>query len=121
VVVVCDHLTDPDPIRANHHGMLEVARDRTHTRNLTGGHLVDLFAMVGLGAIQLVEESFTLDFDEWFDRGTPGEAKATVRDWLTTGPLIRSFRPRPLQNGSIQIDCLRAIVRGIKSGLARPG
>ena len=43
VVIVNDHITDPDPTVAAHHAALEVARDRTHTRNLTGGELVDLF------------------------------------------------------------------------------
>ncbi len=42
ILVVSDHLTDPHPDRAAYHGALEVARDRTHTRNLTGGELVDL-------------------------------------------------------------------------------
>jgi 2-polyprenyl-3-methyl-5-hydroxy-6-metoxy-1,4-benzoquinol methylase len=60
VLVVCDHITDPDPAIAAHHGALEVARDRTHTRNLTGGELVDLFASAGLGEIRYLEEPFTL-------------------------------------------------------------
>jgi SAM-dependent methyltransferase len=114
VLVVNDHLTDPDLSRARHHAAIELARDQTHTRNLTGGQLVDLFAAAGLVAIRLTEESFTLDFDEWFDRGTPGEPKATVREWLVAGPPLRSFRPHLLKNGSLRIDCLRAIVRGIK-------
>jgi 2-polyprenyl-3-methyl-5-hydroxy-6-metoxy-1,4-benzoquinol methylase len=114
VVVVNDHITDPDPSVANHHAGIEVARDRTHVRNLTGGELVDLFAFAGLTVIRYVEESFTLDFDEWFDRGTPCEPKAEVRRRLLDGPMIRSFRPQLLDNGSIRIDCFRAIVRGIK-------
>jgi 2-polyprenyl-3-methyl-5-hydroxy-6-metoxy-1,4-benzoquinol methylase len=114
-LVVNDHLTDPDPVLAQHHAAIEIARDQTHTRNLTGGQLVDLFATSGLIDIRLVEESFTLDFDEWFDRGTPGEPKATVRDWLVAGPPTRSFRPLLLDNGSVRIDCFRAIVRGVKA------
>ena len=114
ILVVCDHLTDPQPDRAAHHAALEVARDRTHTRNLTGGELVDLLARAGLVDIRLVEEPFTLDFDEWFDRGTPGDTKDSVRARLLSGPVIRSFRPHLLANGSIRIDCARAIVRGIK-------
>jgi 2-polyprenyl-3-methyl-5-hydroxy-6-metoxy-1,4-benzoquinol methylase len=114
VLVVGDHLTDTNPVLAQHHAAIEIARDQTHTRNLTGGQLVDLFAEAGLVAIRLVEESFTLDFDEWFDRGTPGEPKATVREWLVAGPPIRTFRRHLMENGSLRIDCLRAIVRGIK-------
>ena len=48
VLVVNDHLTDPDPDRAEHHRLLEWARDHTHTRSLTGGDIVDLFAAAGL-------------------------------------------------------------------------
>ena len=114
VIVACDHITDPDPAIARHHHELEVARDRTHTRNLTGGELVDLFARSGLENITLVEEPFVLDFDEWFDRGTPGDAKESVRDKLLLGPVIRSFRRRLQGDGSIRIDCIRAIARGLK-------
>jgi 2-polyprenyl-3-methyl-5-hydroxy-6-metoxy-1,4-benzoquinol methylase len=115
VLVVNDHITDPDPAVAAHHAALEVARDRTHTRNLTGGGLVDLLASAGLGDIRYVEEPFTLDFDEWFDRGTPSDTKAAVRSRLLAGPVIRGFRPHLSEEGSIRIDGLRAIVRGLKS------
>jgi 2-polyprenyl-3-methyl-5-hydroxy-6-metoxy-1,4-benzoquinol methylase len=115
VLVVNDHITNPDPDIANHHAAIEVARDRTHVRNLTGGELVDLFAAAGLTSIRYVEEPFPLDFDEWFDRGTPSETKAEVRQRLLQGPIIRSFRPKVLENGSIRIDCFRAIVRGVKA------
>jgi SAM-dependent methyltransferase len=115
VLVVNDHITDPDPIVAAHHAALEIARDRTHTRNLTGGELVDLFASAGLSDIGYREESFHLDFDEWFDRGTPSDAKSTVRTRLLGGPVIRSFRPMLTEDGSIRIDCFRAIVRGVKT------
>jgi len=114
ILAVSDHLTDPNPDRAAYHGALEVARDRTHTRNLTGGELVDLLAFAGLVDIRLVEESFTLDFDEWFDRGTPGDTKQSVRTRLLSGPVIRGFSPQLLENGSIRIDCVRATVRGVK-------
>jgi len=115
VLVVNDHVTDPSRQAADHHAALEIARDRTHTRNLTGGELVDLFAGAGLRDIRLVEDSFTLDFDEWFDRGTPGDTKSAVRERLLAGPVIRSFRPRLLEDGSIRIDGVRAIVRGVKA------
>jgi 2-polyprenyl-3-methyl-5-hydroxy-6-metoxy-1,4-benzoquinol methylase len=115
ILVVNDHITDPDPHVAAHHGKLEVARDRTHTRNLSGGELVDLFASTGLTDIRYVEESFTLDFDEWFDRGTPSDTKDHVRERLRSGPSIRGFRPEFLGDGSIRIACFRGIVRGVKT------
>jgi SAM-dependent methyltransferase len=114
VLIVNDHLTDPDPSVAAHHAAIEVARDRTHTRNLTGGELVDLFARAGLVDVQYFEERFTLDFDEWFDRGTPSDSKEAVRSLLLSGPVIRSFRPRRVAHGPLRIDCFRAIVRAMK-------
>jgi SAM-dependent methyltransferase len=114
ILVVNDHITDPDPAAAAHHAALELARDRTHTRNLTGGELVDLFASSGLTAISYWEENFSLDFDEWFDRGTPSDSKASVRDRLLSGPIIRSFRPQLMADCSVRVDCRRAIVRGVK-------
>jgi 2-polyprenyl-3-methyl-5-hydroxy-6-metoxy-1,4-benzoquinol methylase len=113
ILIANDQVTDPDPLLANHHAAIEVARDQTHTRNLKGGQLVDLFAAAGLTSIRYIEDTFTLDFDEWFDRGTPGEPKETVREWLLSGPVIRSFRARLLEDRSIRIDGLRAIVRGV--------
>jgi SAM-dependent methyltransferase len=114
VLVVCDHLTDPDPRRADHHERLERARDRSHTRSLTGGQIVDLFAASGLSDITLVEESYDLDFDEWFDRGSPDDTKMNVRTALLTGPSVRGFAPDLRRDGSIRIEGIRAIVRGTK-------
>ena len=112
--MVSDHVTDPDRVIAEHHSAIEIARDRTHTRNLTGGELVDLFASAGLTQITYIEETFVLDFDEWFDRGTPADSKPNVRARLLDGPPIRSFHARELPDGSVRINGLRAIVRGIK-------
>jgi len=114
VLVVCDHATDPDPARAGDHERLERARDRTHTRNLTTGGLVDLLASAGLNEIRAAEEAFSLDFDEWFDRGTPSAPKADVREGLLSGLPIRGFRAAPQGDGSLRIDCVRALVRGVK-------
>jgi len=113
VLVVCDHVTDPDPAIAEHHNAIEIARDTTHTRNLTGGELVDLLAGAGLSSITFAEESSVLDFDEWFDRGTPGETKDVVRNRLLSGPTIRTFRPTPLPSNAVRIDGIRASVRGV--------
>lgn len=114
VLVVCDHLTDPDAHLADHHERLERARDRSHTRSPTGGQLVDLFAAAGLFQITLVEDAYDLDFDEWFDRGTPDDTKENVRASLLNGPRVRGFAPSPRPDGSIAIQGIRAIVRGVK-------
>ncbi len=114
VLVVCDHLTDPDPDPADHHERIERARDRSHTRSLTGGQIVNLLAAAGLRGITLAEESYALDFDEWFDRGSPDETKENVRAALLEGQRIRGFSPDVREDGSIRIDALRAIVRGTK-------
>jgi SAM-dependent methyltransferase len=114
VLVVCDHLTDPDPGRADHHEWLERARDRSHTRSLTGGQIVDLFAAVGLSRITLIEEAYDLDFDEWFDRGSPDDTKENVRNVLLNGPRVRGFAPTLGEDGSVRIEGIRAVVRGVK-------
>ena len=114
VLVVCDHLTDPDAGRADLHERIERARDRSHTRSLTGGQIVNLFAAAGLSEIRLVEESYDLDFDEWFDRGSPDDTKENVRAVLLDGPQVRGFAPTLLVDGSIRIESIRAILRGVK-------
>ncbi len=75
---------------------------------------LNLFAGAGLVSIRFAEESFVLDFDEWFDRSTPGESKESVRTRLLSGPAIRTFRPTALPGGAVRIDCIRASVRGEK-------
>ncbi len=111
-------MTRPRGTRDDRTGAIEIARDRNHTRNLIDGELVDLFAGAGLSDIRYVEESFKLDFDEWFDRGTPSDTKASVRSRLLSGPLIRSFQPYVSDDGLIRIDCFRAILRCSKQGEA---
>ncbi len=116
VLVLCDHTTDPDPLHADWHTAIERARDRTHTRNHTSGALVDLMAHAGLENLRLVEEAFALDFDEWFDRGTPTLSKEAVRALVLEGPRARGFRARELRGGAVRIDCWRAMVRGSLPG-----
>jgi SAM-dependent methyltransferase len=113
-VVVSDHTTDPDPAAAAWHLDIERARDRTHVRNLTSGELADAFARAGLDQLQLVEERFDLDFDEWFDRGTPTLPKDAVRPRLLAGS-GRTFRPEKRPDGGVTIRCVRALVRGVRA------
>jgi SAM-dependent methyltransferase len=110
-VVASDHVGDPDPARAAWHGRIELDRDTTHVRNLTPGELVDLFARAGLANVRLVEEPLDLDFDEWFDRGTPGVPKDQVRRLLLAGT-ARGFAPVPRPDGGVTIRAVRALVRG---------
>lgn len=114
VLAACDHTTDPDALRADWHQRIEIGRDRTHTRNPTPGAMVDLLAAAGLTHLRLYEEPLVLDFDEWFDRGTPSEDKTTVRNWLLSGATARGFHPQLQANGSVRIDGWLAVVRGIK-------
>jgi SAM-dependent methyltransferase len=111
VVVASDHVADPDPARARWHAEIEVARDATHVRNLTGGELLDAFARAGLARLRLAEEALDLDFDEWFDRGTPRVPKDEVRRMLLAGR-ARGFEPGPRPDGGITIRAARALVRG---------
>jgi SAM-dependent methyltransferase len=113
VVVASDHVADPDPARARWMQEIEVGRDTTHTRNVSAGELVDLFARAGLAGVSLVEETAQLDFDEWFDRGTPRLPKAEVRRMLLSGT-ARGFEPVLRPDGGVTIRIVRALVRGVK-------
>ncbi len=119
IVAACDHTTDPDSTRADWHQRIERGRDRTHTRNLTPGQLIDLLAAAGLTDLRLVEEPLVLDFDEWFDRGTPAEDKESVRRLLLSGPSARGFHPRRMEDGRVRIEGWLALVRGVKPCRAR--
>jgi hypothetical protein len=112
--VLCDHLADPDPKLAEWHNRIEILRDHTHTASLSAGTIVDLLATAGLEATSLVEEHYTLDFDEWFDRGTPLTSKDEVRQQILNGPRNRGFWGKLQSDGSIEIDCRRVMVRGYK-------
>jgi SAM-dependent methyltransferase len=116
VLVLCDHTTDPDAERAAWHQAVERARDTTHTANHTPGAMVDLCAGAGLTDLRMVEHEFGLDFDEWFDRGTPGATKDEVRALLRSGPGARGFEPELEGDGSVYIACSRALVRGVRGG-----
>ncbi len=114
VLLVSDHTTDPDPARARWHAEVERLRDGTHVRNLTPGEIADAFAAAGLESLRLAEEPFALDFDEWFDRGTPSGSKEEVRALLLAGPGARGFAPVPSGSGPIRIDCWRLLARGVR-------
>jgi SAM-dependent methyltransferase len=113
VVLAFDLSADADPERAAWADEVERDRDRTHVRTLTPGELVDAFARARLADVRLVEEELTLDFDEWFDRGTPAAPKDAVRARLLEGT-SRGFAPRRRADGGFEIRCLRALVRGTK-------
>lgn len=112
-VVLCDHVTDPDPAAALGHQQIERARDRSHTHNLTSGGLADALAAAGLSAVELLEEDLLLDFDEWFDRGTPALPKAEVRERVLEGR-ARGFTPTLRSDGGITLRCVRVLARGIR-------
>jgi 2-polyprenyl-3-methyl-5-hydroxy-6-metoxy-1,4-benzoquinol methylase len=114
ILVVSDHTTDPLPQHAAHHEAIERSRDHIHTTNLTAGQIVDLLGRAGLEQISFAEESYVLDFDEWFDRGTPQESKENVRAMILSGPVIRGFRATLHPDGAIRIDGIRGIARGVK-------
>jgi len=112
-LVVCDHTADPDPAAAAWHNDIERRRDRTHTRNLSAGGLVDLLAGAGLVEITLAEFPFVLDFDEWFERGTPADTKDAVYQRLLAGPPVRGFRVTPLADRRLRIDGWIAVARAL--------
>jgi SAM-dependent methyltransferase len=112
VIVASDHATDPDEAAARWHQEIERARDKTHVRNLTPGELVDSLGRAGLRLVRLEEDEFVLDFDEWFDRGTPALAKDAVRALVLAGR-ARGFDPVARSDGGIDIRCVRLVARGV--------
>ncbi|HZR10603.1 MAG TPA: hypothetical protein VFA79_18595, partial [Myxococcales bacterium] len=80
----------------------------------TSGGLVDALGRAGLVEVKLVEEPFELDFDEWFDRGTPGAAKAEVRARILAGR-ARGFDPVQRRDGGITLRCVRVLARGVRA------
>jgi SAM-dependent methyltransferase len=114
ILVLCDHTTDPDSSRAEWHRRIECLRDRSHTTNLTGGQILDLMGQCGLVEVQAREEAFVLDFDEWFDRGTPAASKEAVRAEMVSGPGARGFAVRMAEGGSVAMACWRTLARGKK-------
>lgn len=114
-VVASDHTGDPDPAAARWHADVERWRDRTHVRNPTPGEIADLLAGAGLESIALLEETFELDFDEWFDRGAPSRPKAEVRAAVLSGR-ARGYDPVARADGGITIRCFRTLARGLKPG-----
>ncbi len=119
VLALCDHVTDANAERARWHQEVEKLRDKTHTRNLSAGEVVDLLGTCGLVRVRVEEEPFSLDFDEWFDRGTPVAGKAEVRAKLLAGS-ARGFRPREEGRG-VAMDCIRLLVRGEKGASGTVG
>ena len=113
VLIACDHTTDPAPAQAEAHQAIEKARDGTHTRNLTTGELLNLFALAGLTNLSSREEAFSLDFDEWFDRGTPVASKSEVRAQVLASR-ARGFTAEEQPGGAVTISCWRSYVRGVK-------
>jgi SAM-dependent methyltransferase len=114
VLMLCDHTTDPKPSAAEYHQRLERGRDRTHVQNLTAGGLADAVCAAGFEDIRLSEHRYYLDFDEWFDRGTPAEEKETVRRLLLSGPSIRGFRATKLDGNAVRIEGWLVTVRATK-------
>ena len=113
VVVACDHTGDPDGTAMIWMQRIERARDRTHVLNLTHAQMADLLREAGLVDLTLVEEPFDLDFDEWFERGSPTCPKDEVRALLLAGK-ARGFDPVLRSDGGVTIRCFRTLARGVK-------
>lgn len=113
-VVLCDHTTGPDPRARLWHQEVERDRDKSHTNCLTPAEIVDVFVAAGLVDLRFEERSYLLDFDEWFDRGTPRQPKAVVRARLLAGPSIRGFEPTERTDGGVDMRLWMTTIRGVK-------
>jgi len=114
-VLAFDLSGDPDPAGQAWSQGIERDRDRTHVRTLTPGELVDLLVRAGLEDVRVAEEHLVLDYDEWFDRGTPGAPKEEVWARLIAGK-ARGFVPSARAGGGVDIRVTRTMVRGMKPG-----
>ncbi|HEY6005933.1 MAG TPA: methyltransferase domain-containing protein [Anaeromyxobacter sp.] len=112
-VLVLDLSGEPDPAGQAFSQGIERDRDRTHVRTLTPGEMVDMLIRAGLEDLRLAEEHLVLDFDEWFDRGTPAAPKEAVRARLVAGRAQR-FVPSPRPDGRVDIRVTRTMVRATK-------
>jgi SAM-dependent methyltransferase len=113
IVLAFDLSAEPDPTeRAWSHG-IERDRDRTHVRTLTPGEMVDVLVRAGLEEVRVAEEHLVLDFDEWFDRGSPAAPKEAVRARISAGRAQR-FVPTPRPDGGVDIRVTRTMVRATK-------
>ena len=113
VVLAFDLSSDPEPAARAWAQAIERDRDRTHVRTLTPGELADLLVRAGLDDLRVAEEHVVLDFDEWFDRGTPAAPKEQVRARLLGGT-ARGFAPSPRADGGVDIRVTRTMVRGVR-------
>jgi len=114
LVLALDVTGDPDPDGQAWSQGIERDRDRTHVRSLTPGELVDAFARADLLDLRIAEEDIVLDFDEWFDRGSPGAPKEEVRQRLLVRA-ARGFVATARKDGGADLRVTRMMVRGVKS------
>jgi hypothetical protein len=73
----------------------------------------------GLRDLRVIEESFLLDFDEWFDRGSSSRSKADVRGMILGGPGARGFFPTVGEADRLLIECWRSVLRGVVAEAAK--
>ncbi len=111
VVVALDFTVDPDPARAAWANQVHRLRDRTHRRNLSPGELVDSFCSAGLALIRAEEGPSSVDFDDWFDRGSPVASREDVRRAFLLGT-ARGLTPVPRPDGGVDMVSVQMIVRG---------
>ena len=118
ILMCCDHTTDTDPFRAEWHNEVDIARDQTHTRNLSPGQLLDLLASLGLERLGMQEEPYLLDFEEWFARGHTTRTREEVLGQIVQGPGARGFTVVSPPGANVLIRSWRSLVRGIRPGLS---
>lgn len=90
-IVLADHITSDDMAEAAWHQEIERLRDPSHWACLTPGQIQAIGARAGLTLHQERLLPFSLDFDEWLQRGSGGpDMQSLIQAALETGPA----RPR---------------------------
>jgi SAM-dependent methyltransferase len=81
-VVVADHVTDDDGAAAAWHEEIERLRDPSHWACLTPSRIAELADRAGFEADEARVVPFSIDYEEWLQRGSGGPAAAALIDRL---------------------------------------
>ena len=92
-VVVADHVTDDDGAAAAWHEEIERLRDPSHWACLTPARIAALAERAGLDPDEERLVPFSIDYDEWLNRGSGGPANAALIERLLVEapPTAESF------------------------------
>ncbi len=109
LVVVADHVTVADGPAAAWHGQLERLRDPSHWACLTPAHMRALGSAAGLELETGEVVPFTIDYEEWLQRGSggPGNRELIAAALAEPPGAADSFRVDTGRDGRRQLHLLQ--------------